>query len=157
MKRKPIRIDWDELESAFDSKHEDDLYYLDLVTGDLVLEGEGEGDDSPDDDDMEEALEATTEPRDDAFRLYVHPPGAEEETEWMRRFVAAQPTIPAEASDELRAAVEEGSPFAFREALRPHAELRDRWFLFRSERLHELIEDWLEDNGVQAAEPPPWR
>jgi hypothetical protein len=42
MKRKPIKIDWDELESAFDSKQEDLIYYLDLVTGQVILEGEGE-------------------------------------------------------------------------------------------------------------------
>ena len=36
MKRKPIKIDWDELESAFDSKQEDLIYYLDLVTGHMT-------------------------------------------------------------------------------------------------------------------------
>lgn len=157
MKRKPIRIDWDELESAFDSKHEDDLYYLDLVTGEVVLEGEGEGDDSPDDDDLEEALEVGGRERSDAFRLYVQPPLPEEETEWMRRFVSGEPDLPSEAARELQEAVEGGSPHSFREALRPHAEIRDRWFLFRSERLHDMIEDWLREHDVQAAEPPPWR
>jgi hypothetical protein len=157
MKRKAIRIDWDELESAFDSKHEDDLYYLDLVTGEVVLEGEGEGDDSPDDDDMEEALDTGAEDRNDAFRLYVQPPLPEEETEWMRRFVAGEAEIPPEAAAELHAAVDAGSPFAFREAIRLHAEIRDRWFLFRSERLHDMIEDWLREHDVQAADPPPWR
>lgn len=157
MKRKPIRIDWDELESAFDSKHEDDLYYLDLVTGEVVLEGEGEGDDSPDDDDLEEALEAGGRERSDAFRLYVQPPLPEEETEWMRRFVSGEPDLPSEAARELHAAIEVGSPYSFREALRLHAEIRDRWFFFRSERLHEMIEDWLREHDVQAAEPPPWR
>ena len=42
MKRKPIQIDWDELETAFENRNEDLTYYLDLVTGQVILEGEGE-------------------------------------------------------------------------------------------------------------------
>ena len=44
MKNKPIRIDWEELESAFDSGNEEILYYLDLITGQVKLEGEGDTD-----------------------------------------------------------------------------------------------------------------
>ena len=36
MKRKAIKIDWDELESAFDNKNEELVYYLDRVTGQVV-------------------------------------------------------------------------------------------------------------------------
>lgn len=157
MKRKPIRIDWDELESAFDSKHEDDLYYLDLVTGDVVLEGEGEGDDSPDDDDMEEALEGPATARSDPFRLYVVPPGIEDEVGWIRRFLDDESEIPVGLSEKMREAADNGDPHEFREALRSHADIRDRWFLFRSECLQERIETWLETHDVQATEPPPWR
>ena len=41
MKRKPIRVDWEELEAAFDSGNEELVYYLDSVTGHVLLEGAG--------------------------------------------------------------------------------------------------------------------
>ena len=40
MMRKPIKIDWEELESAFQTRREELVYYLDLVTGEVVLEDE---------------------------------------------------------------------------------------------------------------------
>ena len=157
MKRKPIRIDWDELESAFDNKHEHDLYYLDLITGEVVLEGEGEGDDSPDDDDMEEAMEGQAVAHEDPFHLYVEPPGPADEADWMQRFLEGSGDIPEDVTRELKAALESGDLDAFREVLRPHAEVRDAWFLFRSDCIHECIETWLETHRVQSTEPPPWR
>ena len=39
MKRKPIRVNWDDLEAAFDNPNEELAYYLDLVNGHVVLEG----------------------------------------------------------------------------------------------------------------------
>ena len=36
---KPLKIDWDALEEAFNSQSEELIYYLDLVTGHVVLEG----------------------------------------------------------------------------------------------------------------------
>jgi len=50
---------------------------------------------------------------------------------------------------------EEGD--AFKDALRHHAEIRDRWFLFRTERVHEVMDAWLAENSVTPASPPPWR
>ena len=37
MKRKPLHIDWDELESAFENRNEDLSYYLDLITGKVFM------------------------------------------------------------------------------------------------------------------------
>jgi hypothetical protein len=37
MKGKPIKIDWDELESAFNNRNDELIYYLDLVTGQVIL------------------------------------------------------------------------------------------------------------------------
>ena len=42
MKNKPIRIDWEDLEAAFENTNEELVYFLDLVTGRVILEGEGE-------------------------------------------------------------------------------------------------------------------
>ena len=42
MQRKPIKVDWDALEEAFDSRDPEVAYYLDRITGHVVLDGEGE-------------------------------------------------------------------------------------------------------------------
>src|SRR5512134_1509914 len=88
MKRKPIKIDWDEIEAAFDNKREDLVYYLDLVTGQVVLEGEGEEAAFEDDDDLlEEETREDGSARDRTTRLYIVPPGEDEEIDWMESFV----------------------------------------------------------------------
>jgi len=158
MKGKPIRIDWEELESAFENKSEDLVYYVDLVTGAVILEGEGEAD--PDDsdgmeDDMEEVIPVH---RDQSTRLYVVPPDPETEGEWMTAFVKGADGIDAAVIGKLAEALDSDDPIdGFRDALRPHAAERDRWFLFRSDRIHETIESWLRDNGVKPSGPPPWK
>ena len=156
MKRKPIKIDWEELESAFQEKREDLVYYLDLVTGQVVLEGEGE-DTLEDEDDVEDDVENEGARRNETTRLYIEPPGPEEEAEWMDDFVEEAKEADPSVRDRLREALDRPDPTeAFREFLRHHAEERDRWFLYRSDRIHEAIDSWLDSNEVQSIEPPPW-
>jgi hypothetical protein len=69
----------------------------------------------------------------------------------------ARPIDPA-ARERLQAALDDADPMeAFREALRQHPEEREKWFLFRTDRMHDRIERWLADHGVRLAEPPPWK
>lgn len=159
MKRKPIKIDWDELESAFDNKREDLVYYLDLVTGQVVLEGEGEEHEFEDDDDLaEEDLSSDAGAREATTRLYVDPPGVDEEVSWMDDFVADSPDMDPDFRQKLERALNEPDPVnLFRDRLRQNPEQRDRWFLYRTERLHEAVDAWIDANGVHPAEPPPWR
>jgi hypothetical protein len=157
MKRKSIKIDWEELESAFESKREDLVYYLDLVTGHVVLEGEGE-DARDDGDDLDGAVEPAGRRRSPSDHLYVDPPDSETEAAWMADFVGDEAQVDAAALAQLREALEGPEPVEdFREVLRNQPEERDRWFLFRTERLHELIDEWLEANGVISTEPAPWK
>mgnify|MGYP003693722103 CR=1 FL=1 len=53
--------------------------------------------------------------------------------------------------------VAEGPPHGFKDLLRHHADVRDRWFLFRSERLHEVMDSWMASNKISPASTPPWR
>jgi hypothetical protein len=158
MKGKPIRVDWEELESAFENKTEDLVYYLDLVTGDVVLEGEGEEalDDPGDyDDDLEEVVPVR---RDQSTRLYIEPPDPETEAGWMTDFVETAKDANPAVLAVLREALDKPDPVeAFREVLRHHGTERDRWFLFRSDRIHDTIGTWLDENGVKSTEPPPWK
>jgi hypothetical protein len=158
MKRKPIRIDWDQLEAAFDSRQEDIAHYLDLVTGEVVLEGEGEEAALGEDAELEEDDRGEVVVRGDESRLYIEPPTAEQERRWMAEFVKESSDLDPALLGRLRTALDsQDFAVAFREALRAHPAARDRWFLFRAERLHQTIERWLEAHQVQYAEPPPWR
>ncbi|MBZ5638578.1 MAG: UPF0158 family protein [Acidobacteriia bacterium] len=159
MKRKPIKIDWDEIEAAFDNKREDLVYYLDLVTGQVVLEGEGEEADFEDDEDLvDEDGKEDAPAREGTTHLYIEPPGEEDEIGWMEYFVEEADDLDPAVLAKLREALDQPEPLnAFRDGLRADPAARDRWFLYRTERLHESVDAWLDANHVHAAEPPPWR
>lgn len=157
MKGKPLKIDWDELESAFDNDREDVAYFLDLVTGQVVLDGEGEEDAFEDADDLEDLPAPPEAPRNDAVRLYVERPTVEEEIGWMDAFIDEADDLEDDLHGRLLDALDAGSPDGFREALRANAEVRDRWFRYRTERLHEKIDGWIARHQVKSNDPPPWK
>ncbi len=155
MMRKPIKIDWEELEAAFQTRREELVYHLDLVTGQVVLEGEGE--DLIERDDDNEDIDTDAPRRKETTRLAIVPPGPEDEIVWMEDFVEEAEKADAAVLDRLKDALVADDPIdAFREVLRQHSTERDSWFLYRSDRIHEVIESWLEANGVRSTERPPW-
>ena len=157
MKRKAIKIDWDELESAFDNKNEELVYYLDRVTGQVVLEGEGE-DEFDDDDDLVDDSASEPPSRDDTTRIYIDPPDPDDLLSWMRDFLGDSKSLDAMTRDRLLQAVELREPQgAIREILDGNAEIRDRWFAYRSDRLHETMAAWLDANDVSVVDSPPWK
>ena len=147
MKRKPIHLDWDELEAAFENRNADLTYYLDVVTGQVGLEGEGE-DAHFDDDELENAVDPSVASGREATRLTISSYSDDDELGWMDEFVAANDAIPEPLKDELGTLIAKEDGDGFREELRHHAEIRDRWFLFRSERVHEVMSAWLADNRL---------
>lgn len=158
MKDKPLKLDWDQLEEAFSRQNDELSYYLDLVTGHLVLEGEGEDAAADDDDTYGGGVTATAPPaRNDATRAYVKPPDLARKIEWMKEFIKSK-ELDAETAAELKEALKEDDPTAaIKAVLARHAEFRDSWYLYRSDRLHEMINDWLTEHEVAATEPPPWK
>jgi len=157
MKRKAIKINWDALESAFDNKNEELVYYLDRVTGQVFLEGEGE-DEFDDDDDLVDDSASDAPPRDDTTRIYIDPPDSDDLLSWMRDFLGDSKGLDAMIRDRLLRAVELREPQgAIREILDGNAEIRDRWFAYRSDRLHETMDAWLDANDVSVTDSPPWK
>ncbi|HEX6851737.1 MAG TPA: UPF0158 family protein [Candidatus Polarisedimenticolaceae bacterium] len=157
MKRKPLHIDWDELEAAFENRSEDLVHYLDLVTGEVVLEGQGE--EAPADDDDAREDEAAMRPavmRPDNTRLYVVPFSDDDELGWAEAFVEL-PDLAADVREKLSAVLDGESAVAFRDALRSEDETRESWFRYRSDCLHQAIDAWLAEHQVNPVKPPPWR
>jgi hypothetical protein len=157
MKSKPLKIDWDGLEDAFNEQRTGLVSYLDLVTGQVVLEGEGETEDldaGDYDDDL--AGEIVSGPAQDATRLYISPPATEHKIEWLREFLRQDPVEPATLAEFELAIAEPDPAAALRDALNRHPPVRDAWYRYRSERIQSLIDDWLASNGVHFVDPPPW-
>jgi len=157
MKHKPLQIDWDELEAAFENRNEDLSYYLDLVTGQVILDGEGEDAHFDEDAEMDDAVDGDAAPRGETTRLDVVSYTDDDEIDWMDEFIEGDNAIPAELKEKLSDLVAQGPPQLFKDELRHHAEVRDRWFLFRSERVHEVMDAWMATNKIFPASPPPWK
>jgi Uncharacterised protein family (UPF0158) len=157
MKHKPLQIDWDELEAAFENRNEDLSYYLDLVTGQVILDGEGEDAHFDEDAEMDDAVDGEAAPRGETTRLDVVSYTDEDEIDWMDEFIEGDAAIPAELKEKLSDLVAQGPPQRFKDELRHHADVRDRWFLFRSERVHEVMDAWMEANKIFPASAPPWK
>jgi len=156
MKRKPIQIDWDELEAAFENRSADLSYYLDSVTGQVGLEGQGE-DAHFDDDELDGAVDSGTGPSGETTRLVIVSYSDLDELDWMDEFIEGEEKCPVDLKDKLGQLVAREDGDAFKDELRHHAEVRDRWFLFRSDRVHEVMDAWLSENKVTPASVPPWR
>jgi hypothetical protein len=77
--------------------------------------------------------------------------------DWMDEFIEGDDTIPPELKQTLSEHIAQGPPQRFKDELRHHADVRDRWFLFRSERLHEVMDAWMDANKISPASPPPWK
>ncbi|HXV77365.1 MAG TPA: UPF0158 family protein [Candidatus Polarisedimenticolaceae bacterium] len=156
MKRKPIRIDWDDLESAVDDPNQEQNYYLDVVDGHVLLEGEGEeGDYDDDGDDYASAPAAETAA---GTRVYVDQLTTETKLEWIHAFIAEGEDLEPSFVEAIERALDSDDPApAVIDALRESPDAKDRWYRYRSDRLHEWIERWLEDREIEAINPPPWR
>ena len=157
MKHKPLQIDWEELETAFENRNEDLTYYLDLVTGHVILDGEGEDARFDEDAEMDDAVDPDAAPRGETTRLYVVSFTDDDEIDWMDEFVEGDDAIPADLKETLADLVAQGPPQRFKDELRHHADVRARWFLFWSERLHEVIDAWMDSNKICPVSPPPWK
>ncbi len=152
MSRKPIRIDWDELEAAFENKNEELVYFLDLVTGRVYLEGEGE-EDLDESDDLPGRRGGH-----DRTRLRIETPRQVEVANWAREFARRGEALDGDARDALAASLRSDDFVqAFKNLIRDDLEIQDRWLRYRSECVRDRIEAWIAENGIQLAEPPPWK
>jgi len=154
---KQLKVDWDELDSAFHNQNRELVYYLDLVTGHVLMEGEGEEEDLSDEDEIPSVTPPTAERRDDRTRAYIEPPDIPLKLEWFRKLLEEIDDVDAEALDALKVTIEQDEPVdGINEFFREHPEVRDRWYSYRADRVHEMIVKWLADRSVKTSEPPPW-
>jgi hypothetical protein len=159
MKRKPIKVDWDELEAAFDNSDPELLHYLDRITGHVLLEGEGEEDSFERDETSYDRGGATARARpEDTTRVRVPTLTTEQKLEWVGRFVDDSPDLDPEVSANLAGALVTDNPVhSVLEVLNANPEVKESWYLYRTERLHETVERWVEEQEIVVSTPPPWK
>jgi len=150
---KQLKIDWDELENAFTNRNLELVYYLDLVTGHVFLEGE---EDHHDEDDISQAT-APAPNRNDKTRAYIDPPDVATRLQWIHAFVDEETGLSPYFLSELKEAIASDDPArAILQVLLTYAEERDRWYLYRSDQLHVFMEQWLKDLSIKTVDAPPW-
>ncbi len=155
MKRKAIKVDWEALEDAFANQDDSVVSYLDLVSGYVVIEGEGEEDEFEMDESNYGASPGSS--FDASTHLRIHPPQAEQKIPWMEKFLAGGAELDADVAEQLSTALGSDSPAAELSAvLNANPTERDAWYLYRADRVRGRIVRWLADNGVTLGDSPPW-
>lgn len=163
MKRKAIKVDWDDLEEAFSHPDVDVTSYLDRVTGRVVLEGEEDDDFDEDEAAFENPMAVanaqTAVAREDPTRVPIHPPGTARKIGWMQAFLEENAgSHDAAVLTELKQAIDADNPAqAISDVLSRDSEVRDAWYLYRSNRLHDLMDEWLAEHGLESTDPAPWK
>ena len=132
-------IQWDALKAAFENHSGGAKSLLDCNTGE-VLDLKGDANASFD-----------TQTR----FLSIVPVPSRTQYQMMETFIASVSTTGLK-SLLLETIVGKGAFRRFKDALSQFPEERKRWFTFRDALLHQYILDWLTENNVQYATPPPW-
>ncbi len=155
-----LKIDWGDLEMAFDTGSMEMSHYLDLETGEvpMVTEDDRSYLEEPDDDLQDwqkEAVEQAKAIEEGYGERFLSVPGQSSHEGYrdMERFIAtvASPRL----RDRLdRAIVGRGAFRSFRGVLAEHPPEETRWYAFKQQRLQQRILDWLESNDVEPSNPP---
>jgi len=139
-----VPIDWEALEDAFENNAPEVHSYLQLATGEVIRVVDGVADPQ-----MHARIAA------DPGYLRVDPVSSREQYRWMERF------IPMVENTELRGRLHQaidgkGAFRRFKDVLMAHAEDREKWFTYRSERLKTFMDAWLQAHSLRAIPRPAW-
>jgi hypothetical protein len=139
-----VPVDWEALEDAFENNAPEVHSYLHLTTGEVLRVVDGVADPQ-----MHVRIAS------DGNYLRIDPVSSREQYRWMERFIPM--AVDVELRGLLAQAIDGKGAFRrFKDVLMNHAEERERWFVFRSERLRTFMEAWLGAHAIKAAVRPAW-
>jgi hypothetical protein len=143
----PVRdvpVDWEALEDAFENNAPEVHSYLQIATGEVIRVVDGVADPQ-----MHARIAA------DPGYLRVDPVSSREQYRWMERFIPMVENV--ELRGRLHQAIDGKGAFRrFKDVLMAHAEERERWFTYRSERLKTFMDAWLAAHSLRAIPRPAW-
>jgi len=139
-----VPVDWEALEDAFENNAPEVHSYLHLVTGEVLRVVDGVADPQ-----MHVPISSDTN------YLRIDPVSSREQYRWMERFIPMVDDV--ELRGKLMNAIDGKGAFRrFKDVLMTYATERERWFLFRSERLRTFMEAWLTAHALKAIPRPAW-
>ncbi len=139
-----VPVAWEALEDAFENNAPEVHSYLHFDTGEVIRIVDGVAD---------PAMHARI--LNDSRYLRIDPVSSREQYRWMERFIAT--VEDEELRRRLNVAIDGKGAFRrFKDALMSHPVDRERWFVFRSERLRSCMDSWLTAHGIQSVERPKW-
>ncbi len=139
-----VAVDWEALEDAFENNAPEVHSYLHLSTGEVLRVVDGVADPQ-----MHVRIAS------DGGYLRIDPVSSREQYRWMERFI---PMVEdTEARPKLIQSIDGKGAFRrFKDVLMSFSGERERWFVFRSERLRTFMEAWLAAHGIHAIARPQW-
>jgi hypothetical protein len=139
-----VPVDWEALEDAFENNAPEVHSYLHLATGEVLRVVDGVADPQ-----MHVRIAS------DGNYLRIDPVSSREQYRWMERFI---PMVDdTDLRGKLGQAIDGKGAFRrFKDVLMNFADEREKWFVFRSERLRTFMEAWLGAHAIKAAIRPAW-
>jgi len=141
-----IPVNWKELEAAFERNAPNMSSYLDLETGKILVFVDGVPE-----DEQRRAVIINDEDR----YLFIDPATSREQYCWMEHFVAS--IEDEDLQERLVIAIDGKGAFRrFKDVLLHYPHERERWFNYRSDKLHAYINEWITEKDIETETPPPW-
>lgn len=142
--RQEVPVAWETLEDAFENNAPEVHSFLNVETGDVIRVVDG----------IADPVVVARMGEDPQF-MRVDPVSSREQYRWMERYIA---TVEDAGLQQLLAQAIDGKGAfrRFKDVLMNYAVDRERWFVFRSERLKTAIETWLDAHGLVPVEREAW-
>jgi hypothetical protein len=155
-----LKVNWMELDAAFQDSSWETRHFLDLETGEVVMitdEIARYAEEPPDyelSDWMKVAVEEAEQVEKEYGTRYIRIPQADPRDSYrdMERFIATVGNSYLQERLE-RAIAGRGAFRYFRDVLYEHPSEQERWFAFQSRCVHERISEWLEQEGIELIDP----
>jgi hypothetical protein len=141
-----VPINWNDLEIAVERNAPATESFLDLTSGHVVTVVGG---------DPEAPFQKRQISENIKNYLRIEPASSREQYRWMERFVTS--VVDEQLRERLVISIDGKGAFRrFKDVLIAYPAERERWFSYRAELLHWHIHNWLGDNQIEPASPPPW-
>ena len=135
-----VPADMRELCNAFEDSSDDHRYYLDLETGEIILDFL----DSTEREELDEMID------EDSQERYRYLPIAESHDgyEDMKEFI--ETVKGTYLIEKLYIAISGRGAFRrFKDVLNSYPKERERWFKFKDKKVMERVNEWLEEEGIE--------
>jgi uncharacterized protein UPF0158 len=150
-RRRPVPINWDDLEMAMTWRSDELEYFLDLRSGEVRQHRVSAFADDADDVDLSE--DEADEGLAEGHLVRVEPIESSVEYRWMEEF--ADSVTDARLRDLLEVALHGRGAFRrFKDVLARESHERERWFRFHDERVRAAMRGWLEEHDIEPTTQP---